>query len=181
MHNHVSTQHPAPAPSVRSRSDGCRHPRCARTDCRNRQCARESSRHHLLSNALDEIIGLAVEQRLAECEARKAAFCSVIAPVMADSFNAADPETDSPVTVSASINANQQITRAHDQARNGVRPRPEEERLVRAAIYACSQVSARRVIVASPNDEDSAAILVELQLAVRAIEPRFTETEGGEL
>lgn len=135
----------------------------------------------LLSSALDEIIGLAVEQRLAECEARKAAFCAVIAPVMADSFDRANPEIDQPATMNTFINVNQRATKADEQPKKGGRPWLEEERVVRAAIYACSQVSAGLVIVASPDDEDSTAILVELQLAVRALEPRFTETEGGEL
>lgn len=46
----------------------------------------------LLNDALGEIIGLAVENRLDECQARLAAFCEVIGPVLADATNAAGPE-----------------------------------------------------------------------------------------
>lgn len=37
----------------------------------------------LLSNSLGEIIGLALENRAEECEARKAAFCAVLGPALA--------------------------------------------------------------------------------------------------
>ena len=40
-----------------------------------------------LSGALANIIGLAVENRIEECEARKAAFCKIIGPILAKAIN----------------------------------------------------------------------------------------------
>lgn len=57
----------------------------------------------------------------------------------------------------------------------------DEQRAIDAAIATCSRVSAGRIIAAHPNDDDAIVTLCELQLAVRALEPKFTETEGGEL
>lgn len=45
---------------------------------------------NLLSDAMSDIIGLAVENRLDECEARKAAFCAVVGPVLHNAVGAAD-------------------------------------------------------------------------------------------
>jgi len=109
----------------------------------------------LLGNALAGIIGLAADNRLDECEARKLAFCGVVGPALADGYRLAP------------------ITPTSFQA--------EAERLIHSAIYVCSQVSAGRIISAHPEDEDAIAMLCDLQLAVRALEPKFTETEGGEL
>lgn len=57
----------------------------------------------------------------------------------------------------------------------------EEQRAIDAAIATCSQVSAGRIIAAHPGDDDAIVALAELQLSVRALEPKSTETEGGEL
>lgn len=57
----------------------------------------------------------------------------------------------------------------------------DEQRAIDAAIATCSQVSAGRIVAAHPEDDDATVTLAELQLAVRALEPNFTETEGGEL
>jgi len=45
---------------------------------------------NLLSDAMGDIIGLAVENRLDECEARKAAFCTAVGPVLHNAVSAAD-------------------------------------------------------------------------------------------
>jgi hypothetical protein len=60
-------------------------------------------------------------------------------------------------------------------------PAGPESHLIDAAIAAGSRVSEGRIIAAHPDDEDAIVTLCELQLAVRALEPSFTETEGGEL
>jgi len=57
---------------------------------------------------------------------------------------------------------------------------PEEQRAVNAAISTCSLVSAGRIIAAH-QDDDATVTLCELQFAVRALEPQFTEPEGGEI
>lgn len=46
----------------------------------------------LLSEALSEIIGLAVENRIEESTARLEGFCEVIGPILADALNTVDPE-----------------------------------------------------------------------------------------
>ncbi len=46
----------------------------------------------LLSEALGEIIGLAVENRFEESTARIEGFCEVIGPILADALNTVDPE-----------------------------------------------------------------------------------------
>lgn len=102
----------------------------------------------LLNDALGEIIGLAVENRLDESQARLMAFCEVVGPVLADKV---------------------------------AKPLDAEQRAVEAAIYTCARVSAGRIIAAHQEDEDAITTLTELQMAVRALEPKFTETEGGEL
>lgn len=44
----------------------------------------------LLGNALAGIIGLAADNRLDECEARKVAFCEIIGPVLRNAVGATD-------------------------------------------------------------------------------------------
>ncbi len=68
-----------------------------------------------------------------------------------------------------------------NQADRVAETRTDEQRAVDAAIATCSQVSAGRIIAAHQHDDDAIVTLCELQLAVRALEPKFTETEGGEL
>jgi hypothetical protein len=102
----------------------------------------------LLNDALSEIIGLAVENRLDESHARLMAFCEVVGPELAGKAG---------------------------------KPFDAEQRAVEAAIYTCARVSAGRIIAAHPEDEDAITTLAELQMAVRAMEPKFTDTEGGEL
>ncbi len=43
-----------------------------------------NSSANLLGYYLDDILSLALNQRLEECQERKAAFCAVVAPIMAD-------------------------------------------------------------------------------------------------
>lgn len=105
----------------------------------------------LLVHALTETIALATESRAEECSARLEGFAEVIGPMLLGSL------------------FNQHIDPAGEQ------------RAIDAAIATCSQVSAGRIIAAHPNDDDAIVTLCELQLAVRALEPKFTETEGGEL
>ena len=52
---------------------------------------------------------------------------------------------------------------------------------INAAITTCSQVTAGRIVATHPQDDAAIVTLCELQFAVRALEPKFTETEGGEL
>ena len=46
----------------------------------------------LLSEALGEIIGLAVENRFEESVARLEGFCEVIGPILADALTSVEPE-----------------------------------------------------------------------------------------
>ena len=46
----------------------------------------------LLSEALGEIIGLAVENRIEESSARLEGFCEVLGPILADALDTIDPE-----------------------------------------------------------------------------------------
>ncbi len=105
----------------------------------------------LLSHALTEIIALATENRPEECHARLEGFADAIGPMLLGTL--LNQPTDS----------------------------VPEQRTIDAAIATCSQVSAGRIIAAHPNDDDAIVTLCELQMAVRALEPKFTETEGGEL
>ena len=121
----------------------------------------------LLNDALGEIIALASENRFEESEARLTAFCSIIGPVLERTV-ALEAKC---ALLSASLN----------QADRMVKITADEQRAIHAAISTCSQVSAGRIIAAHPNDDDAIVTLVELQMAVRALEPKFTETEGGEI
>lgn len=121
----------------------------------------------LLNETLGEIISLASDHREEECRARLAAFCEVIGPELE---RAAALKSNCAV-FSASLN----------QANRVVQTTSVEQRVVDAAIATCSQVSDGRIIAAHQNDDDAIVTLCELQLAVRALEPSFTETEGGEL
>lgn len=108
--------------------------------------------------ALVEFIALAHDNRYEECDARLKGFCEVIGPVLYRRT----------VLSAALADRMHQIT-------------DDEQRAIHAAIATCSQVSAGRIIAAHPNDDDAIVTLCELQMAVRALEPKFTETEGGEL
>lgn len=46
----------------------------------------------LLSEALSEIIGLAVENRIEESSVRLEGFCEVLAPILVDALDTSDPE-----------------------------------------------------------------------------------------
>ena len=124
-------------------------------------------RSELALDALGEIIALASENRFEESEARLTAFCSIIGPVLERTV-ALEAKC---ALLSASLN----------QADRVAKITADEQRAIHAAISTCSQVSAGRVIAAHPNDDDAIVTLVELQMAVRALEPKFTETEGGEI
>jgi hypothetical protein len=128
------------------------------------QNAEEGDNHgELMSDALAEIIGLAVENRIEECTARLEAFCGLVGPSVYTSFRVA-------LTGKDLIQAGSQWPRTDDEAR-----------VVDAAIATCSRVTEGRIIAAHPKDDDATVTLAELQLAVRAIEPKLTETEGVEL
>lgn len=105
----------------------------------------------LLIHALTETIALATENRPEECRARLEGFAESIGPMLLGALRNQSPDPAA------------------------------EQRAIHAAIATCSQVSAGRIIAAHPNDDDAIVTLCELQMAVRALEPKFTETEGGEL
>ena len=127
----------------------------------------ESNAAKLLAAALSEILALAAEHRFEECDARLQSFCEAIAPVL---NRAAELEAKCAL-----------LTAALNQAERVSKITADEQRAINAAIATCSQVSAGRIIAAHPNDDDAIVTLCELQLAVRALEPKFTESEGGEL
>ena len=122
---------------------------------------------NLLADALNGIAALAFDNRTEESIERLDGFCAVIGPVLE---RAAALEAKCAL-LAASLN----------QADRVAETRTDEQRAVDAAIATCSQVSAGRIIAAQPNDDDAIVTLCELQLAVRALEPKFTDSEGGEL
>jgi hypothetical protein len=121
----------------------------------------------LLIHALTETIALATENRAEECSARLEGFAEAIGPLL---YRTAALEAKCAL-LAASLN----------QADRVAETRTDEQRAVDAAIATCSQLSAGRIIAAHQDDDDAIVTLCELQLAVRALEPKFTETEGGEL
>lgn len=133
--------------------------------------AEEGDNHgELMSDAMAEIIGLAVENRIEECTARLEAFCGIIGALL---YRSAKIVQQSEKVIEASNTALRSSAALHRTE--------DEERVIDAAIATCSQVSAGRIIAAHPVDDDAIVTLAELQLAVRDLEPKFTETEGGEL
>lgn len=121
----------------------------------------------LLADALNGIMALAFDNRTEESVERLDGFCAVIGPVLE---RAAALEAKC-APLSASLN----------QADRVAQTTTEEQRVVDAAILTCSQVSAGRIIAAHQNDDDAIVTLCELQMAVRAMEPKFTDSEGGEI
>lgn len=119
-----------------------------------------------LTQSLYPIIELAQQHRIEECMARLEGFAEIIGPVLERI---------------AAIEAKHALLSASQSATLAGRITPEELRAVNAAISTCSQVSAGRIVAADQGDDDATVTLCELQLAVRALEPKFTETEGGEL
>jgi len=118
----------------------------------------------LLSDALNGITALASENRTEESIERLDGFCAILGPVLE---RAAALEAKCAL-LSASLN----------QADRVAETRTDERRAVDAAIATCSRVSAGRIIAAHPNDDDAIVTLCELQLAVRGLEPKFTDTAG---
>ena len=127
----------------------------------------ENSASAFLHVQLVEFISLALDNRFEEWSNRLAGFCDVIGPVL-QRTQALEAKC---ALLSASLN----------QADCLAKITADEQRAIHAAIATCSQVSAGRIIAAHPNDDDAIVTLCELQMAVRALEPKFTETEGGEL
>lgn len=127
----------------------------------------ESSASAVLHVALVEFIALALDNRFEEWSNRLAGFCEVIGPVL-QRTQALEAKC---ALLSASLN----------QADRVAQTTADEQRIIDAAIATCSQASAGRIIAAHPNDDDAIVTLCELQVAVRALEPKFTDTEGGEL
>ena len=122
---------------------------------------------NLLADALNGIAALAFDNRTEESIERLDGFCAVIGPVLE---RAAALEAKCAL-LAASLN----------QADRVAQTTTAEQRAVDAAIATCSQVSAGRIIAARSDDDDAIVTLCELQLAVRALEPKFTDSEGGEL
>lgn len=127
----------------------------------------ENSASAFLYISLVEFIALALDNRFEEWNNRLAGFCDVIGPVMQRAT-----ELDAKCAL---------LSAALNQADRVIQATAEEQRAIDAAIATCSQVSAGRIIAAHPNDDDAIVTLCELQMAVRALEPKFTESEGGEL
>lgn len=121
----------------------------------------------LLADSLNGIMALAFDNRTEESVERLDGFCAIIGPVLE---RAAALEAKCAL-LSASLN----------QADRVAQTTTAEQRAVDAAIATCSQVSAGRIIAAHPEDENAIEMLGALQRAVRALEPKFTDTEGGEL
>ncbi len=115
----------------------------------------------ILMHSLHPIIELAQQHRIEECMARLEGFAGVIGPVLERS------------SVSA---AAQSLIGASPFAGPGNTITQEEQRAVNAAISTCSRVSAGRILAAHQHDDDAIVTLCELQLAVRALEPKFTES-----
>jgi len=121
----------------------------------------------LLANAMNSIMALAFDNRTEEAIERLNGFCAVIGPVLE---RAAALEAKCAL-LSASLNQADRVTQTTSV----------EQRIVDSAIATCSRVSAGRIIASHPNDDDAIVTLCELQMAVHALEPKFTESEGGEL
>ena len=127
----------------------------------------DSTAAETLHVSLVEFIALALDNRFEEWSGRTKGFCDVIGPVL-QRTQALEAKC---ALLAASLN----------QADRVAKISADEQRAIHAAIATCSQVSAGRIIAAHPNDDDAIVTLCELQLAVRALEPKFTETEGGEI
>lgn len=119
-----------------------------------------------LAQSLYPIFELAQQHRIEEYTARLDGFAEIIGPVLE--------------RISA-IEAEHALRTAAESAGQSDRITPEEQRAVNAAISTCCQVSAGRIVAVDQDDQDAAAALIELQSAVRALEPKFTESEGGEI
>lgn len=59
---------------------------------------------NLLSDAMGDIIGLAADNRLDECEARKLSFCEIVGPVLRNAVVAAD-QLEAPMDKCALLSA----------------------------------------------------------------------------
>lgn len=121
----------------------------------------------LLYTPIVEIIALASENRFEESEARLTAFCSIIGPALE---RAAALEAKCALLAASLNQADTQSTATAD-----------EQHAIDVAIAICGHVSAGRIIAAHPEDENAIEMMGALQRAVRALEPKFTDTEGGEL
>lgn len=135
---------------------------------------------NLLNDALAEIIGLAVEHRIEECTARLESFCGVAGPLFWLAVKMADSQEGMLDSVKDLVQKQSEMI---DRLRTPLPMEPTgadlESHLVDVAIATCCQVSAGRIIAAQPDDEDAIVALAELQLAVRALEPKSPETLGG--
>lgn len=120
-----------------------------------------------LYTALVEFIALAHDNRYEELNERLKGFCEIVGPVL----HRAQTLEAKCALLSASLNQADRIAQAS----------ADEQRAIHAAIATCCRVSEGRIIAAHPNDDDAIVTLCELQLAVRALEPKFTESEGGEI
>lgn len=130
----------------------------------------EAGQQEFSSTAFEQslypIIDLAQKHRVEECMARLEGFAAIIGPVLERI---------------SGIEAQHALLSASQSATMAERITPEEQHAVNAAISTCSMVSAGRIIAANQDDDDAIVTLCELQLAVRALEPKFTETEGDEI
>lgn len=134
----------------------------------------------LLNDSLAEIIGLAVEHRIEECTARLESFCGVAGPIFWLSVKMADSQEGRLDSVKELVQKQSEMI---DRLRAPLPMEPTgtdlESHLINVAISTCCRVLEGRIIAAHPDDEDAIVALAELQLAVRALEPKSTETLGG--
>lgn len=137
---------------------------------------------NLLNDALAEIIGLAVEHRIEECIARLQAFCRFAGLHFWMALKKADSQEGMRDSVKVLVQKQSEMI---DFLRVPVSVEPAgtelESHLIDVAIATCCRVSEGRIIAAHPDDEDAIVALAELQLAVRALESKFAETEGGKV
>lgn len=113
-----------------------------------------------LYTALVEFIALAHDNRYEECDARLKGFCEVIGPVLYRR-----------TVLSAALN----------QADRAAQATPQKQSAVNALVSVYSLILDGRIIAAHSNDNEAIEMLCELKLAARAMQQKFTETEGGEL
>lgn len=117
--------------------------------------------------ALVEFVALAHENRYEELHERLKGFCEIIGPALYR-----------PQALEAKCAL---LSAALNQADRIAKITADEQRAIHAAIAVSGQVTAGRIIATQPDDDDALVTLCELKLAVRALEPKFTESEGGEL
>lgn len=117
----------------------------------------------LLGNALAEIIGQAVENRVEECEARKSAFCEIIGPVLLRLQASVVPAIGDGDSLLAELQA------AHAIIRNALAVMATEQKMKWGELNERDHVAGEEITRA--NERARAIALVS----------NATESDGGEL